>query len=86
MESCNKEKQIQELLIENTLLPTVKKALQSQRLSDDFGWCCNTPLQTGRLRELEHEQVGVWVFVSFGFFLFFFLKLSLGKHKNEYDP
>lgn len=81
IESRNKEKQIQELLIKNALLPTVKKALQSQLLSDDLDWCCNTPLQTGRLRELEHEQVGVWGFVWFGFF-----KLSCGKHENEYNP
>lgn len=65
IQSGNKEKQIQELLIQNALLASVKKALQSQLLSADLGWCCNTPLQTGTLWELGHQQAGVWGLVWF---------------------
>lgn len=64
-ESGNKEKQIQELLIQNALLASGKKALQSQLLSADLGWCYNTPLQTDRLWELGHQQAGAWVLVWF---------------------
>ena len=69
-ESRNKEKKIQELLIKKALLPTAKQALQTQLLPAALSWCCNTPRQTGRLGEPEHEQVGVWVFVWFGFVFF----------------